>query len=146
MPTSRRFGTVIAERRLAVRGTRKVVRVTIGAPRPERDGVTWACPFRITGAGVSRLEHGYGMDSMQALTTALEGIRHQLDESGLPLGWDLGEGVVWDGETAFARPITYALGPAVRRRLERLVDRELQREVRRFERRHPPRRKAAKAR
>jgi hypothetical protein len=128
MATTRRFGALIAERRLSVLGTRKVVRVSIGAPRPEVDGAPWACPFRISGAGISRVEHGCGEDSMQALTTALEFIRTVLDETGLPLGWNLG-GFVWDGETGFARSIPYSFGPTVRRRLERLVDREVTRDV-----------------
>ena len=35
------------------------------------DDADWECPFRIHGAGISRVEFGYGIDSMQALTTAL---------------------------------------------------------------------------
>ena len=74
---------------------------------------------------------------MQALTTALEGIRALLDESGLSLGWKVGPGRqdIWDGETGFTRSIPFALGPALRQRLERLVDREIRREVQRLERR-----------
>jgi len=141
------FGPIIAERRLVVQGTRKVVRVSIGAPRPGGDRAPWVCPFRISGAGLSRVEHGgCGEDSMQALTTALEGIRAVLDETGLALGWDLG-GFVWDGETGFAQAISYGFGPVVRRRMERLVARELRAEVQRLKRRRTPtRRTAPKAR
>ena len=133
----RRIGTILAERQLAEQVSGKVVRVSVGTPRPGTNGAEWECPFRIHGAGLSRVEFGYGVDSMQALTTALDGIRALLDESGLALGWRLGPGrpYVWDGETGFTRSIPIALGPTVRRRLERLVDVQLQREVQRLERR-----------
>jgi hypothetical protein len=148
----RRIGTILAERQLAEQESGKVVRVSLGAPRPGTDGADWECPFRIHGAGISRVEFGYGVDSMQALTTALDLIRVLLDESGLALGWKMGAGRqdIWDDETGFARSIPIALGPAITRRLERVVDREIQREVLRLERRStsktkPTTRKAGQA-
>jgi len=133
----RRFGTVLAERRLVEQDSGRIVRVALGAPRPGTGGAEWECPFRIRGAGLSRVESGYGEDSMQAIMNALEGIRALLDESGLALGWQLGPGRqdVWDGETGFTRSIPFALGPAFRQRLERLVDREIEQAVQRLERR-----------
>ena len=84
---------------------------------------------------------------MQALADALEGVRHVLDGTGLQLGWDLGAGAVWDGETGFTRAIPFAFGPAFRRRMERLIERELTREVQRLKHRKPRRtRQAVKAR
>lgn len=150
MPGTPRIGTVIAERRLAVRDSGGEVRVAIGVPRRLPNGVDWACPFRITGAGMARVDHGYGVDAMQALTTALEGIRYTLDRTGLALGWNLGRGAVFDGETGFARSIPFAFSPAFTRRIERLVDRllarESTREVQRLKRRAARRRrKTAKA-
>ena len=141
----RRVGTILAERRLAEQVSGKVVRVWLGSPRPGADGAPWECAFRIRGAGISRLDFGYGEDSMQALTTAVEGIRALLDESGLTLGWKLGAGRhdIWSGETGFTRSIPIALGPAFRRRLERLVDRQIHDEVQRLERRSTRKRKAA---
>lgn len=138
-----RIGTIIAERRLVVRDGGGEVRVAIGVPRRDRNGVDWACPFRIHGAGISRVEYGYGVDAMQALTTALEGIRVVLDDTGLALGWNLGAGTVLDGETGFARSVPIALGGGFSRRMERLLDRELRMEIRRFKQRHPPRRRTA---
>jgi hypothetical protein len=143
MPTAPRIGTIIAERRLVARDG-GVVRVAIGVPR-RRNEADWACPLRIHGAGVTRVEYGCGVDSMQALATALEGIRVVLDETGLSLGWDMGRGDVYE-ETGFTRSIPITWSPAVRKLLERLVDRELQRELRALERRGRRRRKAAKAR
>ena len=142
-----RIGTVMAERRLALRDGGGTVRVAIGVPRRDRNGGHWVCPFRIHGAGISRVEYGAGMDSMQALTTALDGTRALLDESGLALGWDLGDGVVWTGETGFARSVPIGFGAAYARRVGRLMDRELEREVRKLKSRPARRgRKAAKAR
>jgi len=127
MPAAPRIGTVIADRRLVAPDGR-AVRVVVGVPRRHRNGVDWACPFRIHGAGVSRVERGYGVDSMQALTTALEGIRVVLDETGLALGWNLGRGAIVAGETGFIRALPLGFGPVFRRRIERLVDRLVQRE------------------
>lgn len=151
MPETPRIGTIIAERRLIVRDSGAEVRVAIGVPRRVGNGIDWACPFRIAGAGLARVDHGYGIDAMQALTTALEGIRYTLDQTGLALGWNLGRGAIFDGETGFARPIPFAFGPAFTRRIERLVDRllarESRREVQRLKRRAARRpRKAAAAR
>ena len=100
---------------LAEQVSGKVVRVSLGAPRPGTDDADWECPFRIHGAGISRVEFGYGIDSMQALTTALDGIRVLLDETGLALGWKMGAGRqdIWHDETGFARSIPIALGPAI---------------------------------
>jgi hypothetical protein len=151
MPAAPRIGTVLAERRLVTAGDGAAVRVAIGVPRRDRDGVDWACPFRIHGAGVSRVEYGYGVDSMQALATALEGIRVALDQTGLALGWNVGGGAVLEDETGFTRSIfAIGFGPAFRRRVERLafrlLDREVTQEVRRLKARAARRRsKASKA-
>lgn len=143
----RRLGTILAERRLADQASGKIVRVSLGAPRPGTDGADWECPFRIHGAGISRLESGHGIDAMQALANALEGIRVLLDESGLALGWWFGPGRddVWHGETGFARSIPIALGPRVSKRMERLFFREIRLETARLKRRAATRR-TAKAR
>ena len=130
----RGLGTILAERRLGDEASGKVVRVSLGAPRPGTRGADWECPFRIGGAGISRLGYGYGIDSMQALTDAVEGIRVRLDESGLALGWWFGPGRddIWSGETGFARSIPIGFGAAFKTRLERLVDRELRGYVQRL--------------
>jgi hypothetical protein len=132
----RRIGTILAERLLGEQGSGRVVRVSLGAPRPRTNG-DWECPFRIHGAGISRVQFGCGVDSMQALSDALQGIRVLLDESGLALGWKMGPGRqdIWDGETGFARSIPIALGAALSRRLERLFFREIRLETQRLERR-----------
>jgi hypothetical protein len=127
---------VIGERRLVFRDApRKKLVVTLGSPRRMKGHQDWECPFRIKGPGVARLEFGYGVDALQALMTALEGIRFVLDEIGKPLAWS---GVLPD-HTGFQRFIPISPGPAFSARLERLVDRELNRHIRQLERRHKTR-------
>ena len=131
--TKPKVGNVIGERRLFFRDApRKKLVVTLGAPRRTKGQQDWECPFRIKGAGVACLEFGYGVDALQALTTALEGIRSMLDEIGKPLAWS---GVLPD-HTGFQRMIPIAAGSEISTRLERLVDRELNRHVRQLKRRH----------
>lgn len=128
----RKFGEVIAERRLVVRGApQKRVVVSLGAPRRRRGETDWECPFRIRGAGITSFEYGYGVDSVQALTTALEGIRAVLDKSGQSLSW---ENVLHD-QTGFQRFIPITFGTSFSRRLERLVDREVRRQLQSMRRR-----------
>jgi hypothetical protein len=132
----RRFGPLIAERQLVSRGNAGVrLRVSLGQPRPDkRPGGDWECPFRIRGSGFALAESGYGVDSMQALTTALEGIRALLDETFGSVEWEEGAG--------FQRSIPISFGGAFSRRLERLVDRECKRHLRQLERRSSMRRGA----
>jgi hypothetical protein len=136
-----RFGVVIAERRLVLRDDpRRVITVSIGSPRRHRgDDDEWECPFRITGAGVRRLEYGRGLDAMQALITALAGIRHVLDETGLPAVWPNEDAP----DTGFPRSIPIMLG-ALTTRLERLVDRELEKDLERLQAKHARRKTARK--
>lgn len=105
--TKSSVGKVIGERRLVFRDApRKKLIVTLGRPRRVKGNQDWECPFRIKGSGVTRLEFGYGVDALQALTTALEGIRAVLDEIGKPLAWS---GVLPD-HTGFQRMIPFAAG------------------------------------
>ena len=137
----RPFGPVIATRRLVSHdsGTPGRVRVSIGTPR--WNGREWECPFRIRGAGVSEVEFGYGVDSMQALSTALEGIRAVLDNTFRSLVW---EGVLPD-DSGFQRQIPL-LDASLSRRLERLVNRECENYVRQLKRRGAKRRAVERSR
>ena len=136
----RQFGPVIAERQLVSRGNAAArVRVFLGKPRPDkREGGDWECPFRIRGRGVSVVEFGYGVDSMQALTTALEGIRVLLDQKFGSVVWCEDGGALVD-HSGFQRQLPL-LGGTFTRRLERLVDSELNRHLRQLERRTSRRR------
>jgi hypothetical protein len=92
--------------------------VSLGKPRWNKR--EWECPFRISGAGVCELEFGYGLDSMQALTTALEEIRGVLDEKFGSVAW---EDVLPD-HSGFQRQIPITFGRESSRQFERLVDSE----------------------
>src|SRR2546425_2145438 len=129
----RSFGAIIGVRRLSRAGSRKALTVTLGKPRRMRDGEDWECPFRIEGLGSrSRgIQYGYGVDAIQALTTALEGIRVTLEERGKPLSW-IGGG---PGDAGFERPVPSSLGPEFAQRLNRMLDHEFAQFVRIQERR-----------
>ena len=134
------FGPVIGKRRLTTRGARpKPVIVSLGKPRLPRGERDWECPFRITGGGIRVLEYGYGVDSMQALQNALQGIRHALDKSGKSLDW------MTTGTTGFQRSIPWYGDSRFTKRMERLVDAELKREAVRLRRRHQARQKRNRA-
>src|SRR2546430_10067153 len=128
----RPFGPVIAERQLSRAGSRQV---TVSLGKPRRSGKDWECPFRIGGVGSRGVQYGYGVDAIQALTSALEGIRVTLERSGNRLPWIGGN----PGDPGFERPVPNALGLEFSRRLNRMIDREVARFVRVQERRHAKR-------
>jgi hypothetical protein len=84
------LGRPIARRTLAEEGVtgRKVV-VSIGLPRPDRFSKhgDWECPFLIEGVGESKVETTYGVDSLQALILAIEGVRVRLEQTGRNFFW-----------------------------------------------------------
>jgi hypothetical protein len=66
-PTVHPFGPVIAERRLNPRvAPRRSVVVSLGTPRKTKGSDDWECPFRISGAGMRRVEYGFGVDGSEA--------------------------------------------------------------------------------
>jgi hypothetical protein len=84
------LGRAIARRTLDEHGVtgRKVV-VSIGLPRPQRLSKhgDWECPFLIEGIGESKVERAGGVDSLQALLMAIEGVRVRLEQSGRNFFW-----------------------------------------------------------
>jgi hypothetical protein len=140
---NKHIGVVIAERRLHVRGApHRIVSVSLGKPRKTKGSDDWECPFQIAGAGTRVAEYGRGIDAFQALTTALEGIRHCLDRVDTPLAWS----GVFDDHTGFQRLIPLLPEAAGMRRMERLIDREAQRRLSVLKRRHNARTRHAKQR
>jgi hypothetical protein len=125
-----RLGPVIAARRLRVRGSRRTVLVRLGKPR--RAGRDWRAPVQIRGAGSSELLYGYGVDAMQAVIDALEGIRVTLAKRGHHLTWVGGS----SGDTGFPRVVPDIGSPQLRQRIEHLIDREVERFVQALERKH----------
>ena len=64
---------------------REVV-VSIGAPRLHPRG-DWECRFAIEGRGDDTIQSGGGVDALQALLNAVEGIRQVLDQTGNQFSW-----------------------------------------------------------
>jgi hypothetical protein len=93
----------------------------------------WECPFRVVGLGVRSVQYGYGVDSMQALATALEGIRVTLEKSGTRFTWI---GSSEPGDAGFERLVTTSFGVRFTQRLNRLIDKEIKSLVEGLKRRH----------
>lgn len=130
----RKFGEIIGERQLSRVGSQeKYTTIALGKPRRNKDG-DWECPFRITG---SKIQYGYGIDALQALTTALEGIRVMLEQSGKTFSLVGGE----PGYTGFDRPVPSSLGAEFNVRLNRIIDREIAKFVDGLERAHQEKKK-----
>ncbi len=126
------FGPVIGQRKLSTVGPApKTVTVTLGQPRLPKGERDWECPFRISGAGIRVLEYGYGVDAIQALQTALFGIRYFLDKSGKTFEWS-GLPI----EVGFPRSIPSYGDTRLTKKLEMLVDVELKRNLARLRGRH----------
>lgn len=127
-----RFGVVIGTRTLVTRDkSRRTLTVSLGKPRRMKGNTDWECPFRIHGAGITTIEYGYGVDAIQALTSALEGIRVVLDDTGRPLSWF----AILPDDTGFQRLLPISFGAAFSKRLNAIVDREIARELKKLERR-----------
>src|SRR5262245_17079877 len=92
-PKKPRVANPIAVRRLAVAGEPdRVVVVTIGKPRPDPDpSGDWMCSFLVEGIPNARRLRAHGVDALQALLMAVEGVRAELVASGLTLTWEGGE-------------------------------------------------------
>jgi hypothetical protein len=112
-----------------------MVTVTLGVPR--RAGRDWLCPYSIRGLAVRERLKAYGSDELQALSNALGLIDMQLHRSGRRLAW-FPDGDPWTG---FVKLVP--LPPpfhALRRRVDRFVEREAARITRRLAARHRRRR------
>jgi hypothetical protein len=79
--------------------------VSIGAPRRHPDG-DWECPFLIEGLGSPRLHKAGGVDALQALILALDGLWKTLDRTGSRFQWlndQTGSGIPRQVPTGFGR-------------------------------------------
>ncbi|MFI5304449.1 MAG: DUF6968 family protein [Nitrospiria bacterium] len=84
----------MGKRKLFCNGSKKKsLAVVLGKPRKMKDG-DWECPFRISGIAI---QYGYGVDAIQALSSALEEIRVALDKSKDKISWAIRE----TGDTRF---------------------------------------------
>jgi hypothetical protein len=101
-------------------GSEIIVRVF--APEAKADD-QWICRFEIAGPSKVVEECGYGIDGVQALQVALEGVRVRLSTLGNDIAFLGGE----PGELGLPRPIPWSYGLDVYRQLERIVDAEVAR-------------------
>ncbi len=92
------------------------VEVKLGYPEM-RTPDEWACPFRIVGLDHEISEYGIGVDSLQAIMMAIEGIATYLRSSGRTLSW-LG----MPGETGIRRQIPMMMGAEFANEIEAHID------------------------
>lgn len=129
---NRKLGVVIAVRQLRRAGPQpKAVTVKLGKPRRSKE-IDWECPFSISGLGIRGIQYGRGVDAIQALSMALEGVRVLLERSGARLSWIGGQ----PGDAGFDRIVPNFFGPKFSKRLNRIIDREVERFCRSIERKH----------
>lgn len=125
-------GMIVAERTLTLVGrTAAQVHVIIGKPRKDRGSSDYFCPYRLEGLGDGQPQQAWGVDSVQALQSAMQAIRVQLEPHTDELEWLGGRG----GSLGFPKVIPDVFGPKLTRRLEKLVEREMDRHARTLERR-----------
>lgn len=83
----------IAETRLHVVDQPEMT-VVVRIGRPVQDPVPaleWVCELEVQGINDSEVKRVHGVDSLQALTMAIDHARKLLDDSGLALSWESGE-------------------------------------------------------
>ena len=110
---------------------RKIITVRVGKPRKDPRG-DWVCLYQVSGLGRNTIQRTHGVDALQAVQLALEGIRTGLERSGKVLSWKGGE----PGDTGFTRSVPAFFGRDFSRRLERLIDEEVERFARAAEAKH----------
>jgi hypothetical protein len=118
-PPKIKLGQIIA-RRILTEYTGDMIRtvaVSIGAPRPWPKS-DWVCPFLIEGREKPQVEPAFGVDALQALLLAVEGIRVRLDETGSRFEW-LDPSGPW-----IPRLVPTGQGKRFEQRINQLIDRE----------------------
>jgi hypothetical protein len=113
----------IASREFKNEKTGRRIVADVYAPRQVSDQ-EWACRYVIRGLPGRRQHDAHGIDSLQALSQAMQGIRYYLERSGLPISF-LGQ----LGDFGIYRAVA-GWDTAMTRRLERLVEREFTKLVR----------------
>jgi hypothetical protein len=83
------FGRVVAQRILRESGNRRRIKVSIGEPRLQSDHKVkvWICPFAVEGSRITGVKRATGEDSLQALISAIEGVRATFEESSRQFFW-----------------------------------------------------------
>jgi hypothetical protein len=125
------LGPIVAERLLTRVGRAgSPVRVRVGKPKKDRASGDYFCPYRVEGLGRGQVQQAWGVDSVQALQSAMQAIRLVLEPHADALEWLGGQG----GTLGFPKSIPDSFGVKLSRRLEKLVERETNRHARTLER------------
>jgi hypothetical protein len=141
-----KLGRVVGERVLTYgpKGRQRII-VRVGTPR-KADPRTWQCAFQISGIRGSHVYAAYGVDALQALQLAFQGIRFYLARHRVRATWIGGE----KGDPGFPEVVP-SFSLAFDRRMSRIIAREAKlyvREVlkrrREARRREPTRKKPGK--
>lgn len=96
------------------------VEVSLGYPE-QRTEDEWACPFRIVGLDSEISEYGIGVDALQALIMAHEGVATALRASKRKLSW---MGI--PGETCIRRQIPVYINADFANEIEAHIDAKLE--------------------
>lgn len=96
------------------------VEVQLGYPEM-RTADEWACPFRVVGLGAEIYEYGIGVDSLQAIMMAIEGIAVFLRDSKRSLSW-----IGMPGETGIRRQIPMMMGAEFANEIEAHIDAKIE--------------------
>jgi hypothetical protein len=113
-----------------VKGKRRFATAKIG--RPEKSGRDWACRLFISNVGMKEPILVYGVDQMQALILALEGVLTTLRNSGTEWRWVHGE----KDEIGIPRFVPGGFGRRFAARLESIIDAETEKFAATAEQRH----------
>ena len=121
-PPKIKLGQVIARRVLTEYTGDSIgeVAISIGAPRPHPKG-DWECPFAIESYGQSKVESAGGVDALQALLIAIEGVRTRLDQTGCRYEW-LGPDLGWGA--GIPRQVPMGYGKRFEKRLNQVIESE----------------------
>ncbi len=113
-----------------VKGKRRFATAKIG--RPGKSGRDWACKLVISNVGMKEPMLVYGVDQMQAILLAFEGVLTTLRNSGTEWRWIHGE----KSEIGIPRFVPGGFGRAFASRLESIIDVETNKFATIAERRH----------
>jgi hypothetical protein len=117
---------VIVTRKLFQIGTKiGIANIQIGIPK-KSTGIDWECPFYITNIGMKKEKYGRGIDGLQALINAIEGVRQHLCNSGIVFKWEGGEE---DGNTGLSMNIPIFFGKRFTDKLTDIIESEINKHV-----------------
>jgi hypothetical protein len=113
-----------------VKGKRRFALAKIG--QPEKSGRDWACKLFISNVGMKEPMLVYGVDQMQAILLAFEGVLTALRNSGTEWGWIHGD----KGDIGVPRFVPRGFGRRFASKLESIIDAETNKFATIAERRH----------